>query len=427
MTATAPEDPDLRPPASGAATDDVGPDDYVPVVRRRAKVRKKRQRMLGVQVATSLLFVALLVGLAWVGYQASLRITGGGSSKVTDPDAPGYVAEVRPTPVDMVAVTNDAGELASVLVVTEGADGKGGTVSALPASVVAPEFEGAGPVFLSKALADGGLDGLRQRLGMALTFGFTSAEQVPASTIADLAEQVGPITVSNVDNLIERSPDGTETVKYRAGEITLQPDEVVEFLSFAGADESVPNQALRHQAVWEALLVGLEGKELTGITTSTASADSAGTPGFLEILPGLLEGEVAFDQIPLAVVPVPDTLFKAYVPDTAALPTFVARTVPFPTAAAPGQRARVRLLNGTADANAPLLVAPKIVSAGGEISLIGNADSFDEATTRVEYVVAEAKPAADAIAAALGVQATKAAEAVGSVDVNVVVGADRAS
>ena len=436
MTATAPKDPDLRPGAPGdggagtgsdAAGDIDDIDGIVPVVRRRGRTKKKRQRVVVFQVISTGLFLALLAGLGWVGYQSSLRITGGNSSKVTDPSEPGYVAEVRPTPVDMVAVTDPSGALASVLVVTEGADGKGGTVSALPATVVAPETGGAGPVFLSKALADGGLDGLRQRLGVALTFGFTSAEEVSSATIEALAAAAGPITINNVDNLIERAPNGTETVKYRAGDLTLQPNEITPFLAFAGADESVPNQALRHQAVWEALLGALEGKDLSGIDTGPAPTDGSAEPGFLGILPGLLGGTIAYDQVPLAVVPVPGTLFKAYVPDQAALPTFVARTVPFPTSATPGQRARVRLLNGTTNKDAAVLVSPKVVAAGGEISLIGNAESFDEATTRVEYAVPEARSAADAIAQALGVQATKGAKASGSIDVDVIVGRDRSA
>jgi hypothetical protein len=431
MTATAPEDPDLLSGASGtgSVTGDPAdlPEGFSPVVRRRSRTEKKSRKVLWLQALTTFVFLALLVGLGWAGYQASLRITGGGEAKVTDPNAPGYVAEVRPTPVDMVAVTDASGALVSVLVVTEGADGKGGTVSVLPATVVAPEFEGNPPVFLSKALADGGLDTLRQRLGTALTFGFTSAEQVPAATVEALAAKVGPIRINNVDNLITRAQDGTETVKYRSGELTLQPAEVVPFLGFAGADESVTNQALRHQAVWEALLKGLKGKDISAVgagggSTGTASGDT----GFLSLLPGLLQGDVAYDQVPLTVIPVPGTLFKAYVPDQAAMPTFVARTVPFPTAATPGQRARVRLLNGTTNKNAAVLVAPKVVAAGGEISLIGNAESFDQPTTRVEYAVPEARAAAEAIATALGVKATKVAKGAGSVDVDVIVGRDKA-
>jgi hypothetical protein len=433
MTATAPEDHGVRSDAApdGPADGDVGADpaeEYNPVVRRRPRTqRKKSKRVLWLQIGSTILFLGLLVGLGWAGYQASRKITGGGNAKVTDPNEPGYVAEVRPTPVDMVAVTGTSGALVSTLVVTEGAGGKGGSVSVLPASTYLPQFAESGPVFMPQAMAEGGLDGLRQRLGSALTFGFTSAEQVPAATVESLAQQAGPVKVDIVDNLIEKAPNGTETVKYRAGQVTLQPAEVVPFLEFTGADESVPNQTLRHQAVWEALLGALKGKDLSGVDAGPAPADGSAGSGFLGLLPGLLGGDISFDQVPLHVIPVPGTTFVAYAPDQAGMPAFVARFVPFPTAATPGQRARVQLLNGTTNKDAVVLTSPKVVAAGGEISLIGNAESFDVATTRVEYVVPEAKAAAEAIATALGVTATKGAKASGSVDVDVVVGRDRAT
>ena len=445
MTATASEDPQVRPsdaPSSTWGTDAASvplPDDIevVPVVRRRGPTgkgrRKDRRKVLTLQVLTTVVFIALLAGLAWVGYQSSLRITGGGTAKVTDPNEPGYVAEVKPTPVDMVAVTNTAGELASVLIVTAGADGKGGSISALPFQVVVPAADGTDPQWLSVAFANGGLDGLRQQLGQAMTFGFTSAEQVPATTIEALARLAGPITITNVDNLIKSNKEGlaatdpaNETVVYRAGPLTLQPDEIVDFLGFAGADDSPVNQILRQQAVWEALLNGLKGKDLSGIEAG-GSAGEGEEPGFASVLPALLSGNVTYEPVPLEQVPVPGMYLSVYRPDPAALPAYVARTVPFPTAASPGQRARVRLLNGTTDKNATLLVAPKVVAAGGEISLLGNAESFEEPATQVQYVVPEAKPAAEAIAAALGVKATEAPATAGSVDVNVIVGGDRTS
>ncbi|MBS1836148.1 MAG: hypothetical protein JST64_00465, partial [Actinobacteria bacterium] len=139
-------------PARRDVVSDVGLDEVQPVVRRHrgAKGRSDRSTSGGAQrrpgrgsrpaslwwqVGTTAVFAILLVGLVVVGYRASLLITGGGASKVTDPKAPGYVAEVRPTPVDMVAVTGDDGSLASVLIVATSPSGTGGTVSVLPASV----------------------------------------------------------------------------------------------------------------------------------------------------------------------------------------------------------------------------------------------------------------------------------------------------
>ncbi len=436
MTTTAPGDPDVRSDAPVVVgEEEAGGGDgggVAPVVRRGRAVKKRRTRVVWLQAGATVLFAVLLVGLAWVGYQASRHITGG-EAQVTDPKAPGYVAEVKPTTVDLVAVTGADGKLVSALIVTAGDDGKGGSVSALPASVVAPSADGTQQVSLGQLMQEGGIDLLRQQLGTAMTFGFTSAETVPAETVAALAKLAGPIEISNVDNLVEPptgpiagSQDQPREVRYPAGQMTLQPDQVVDFLGFAGLDESEVNQALRQQVVWDALLSKLKGKDaatLQGVTPTTSDADG----GFTAILPGLLEGQVSFDPVPLEAMNVPGTLFKVYRPDPAALPSYVSRTVPFPTSGTPGQRARVRLLNGTTQQQAALLAAPKVVAAGGEISLLGNADSFDVQTTEVQYVVPEAKAAAEAIATALGVKATKSPEAAGSIDVDVIVGRDRAS
>lgn len=434
MTTTAPEDP---APAPGA---DADPEPEVaPVVRRRSqeqrerKVRSARHRTTGWWIAASVLFLGALAALAVVGYRSSLKITGG-TSAVTDPDAPGYVAEVQPTPVDLVAIEAEDGSLAGALIVTAGEGGAGGTVIPVPADLVMPAVEGSTDDSLGVAYATGGLEGMRQRLGAAVGFGFTSATTVPASTVQALAEVVGPITVENVDNLVPAknrlqegfqdsvAPDGTDEVRYPAGQLTLQPNEVVEYLAFEGDGEPVTNQELRHQAVWTALVDGLQGKELS---TLTPAAEEGGE--FVDLLPGLLEGEITYDLLPITEQTVPGTLFKVSVPDQAQLPAFTARTIPAPISAFPGQRARVRILNGTPNAEATAAVAPKVVTAGGMITAVGNADSFQEPTSRVEYLAEEARPAAEAIATELGLTATRGTSDEGGVDVSVIVGLDRAS
>lgn len=425
---------------------EVADDDVVPVVRRRrvdsgatsrGSVRPGRPtgsgrvRTVWWQLGTTFAFLALLLGLAVTGYRASLLITGGGTSKVTDPKAPGYVAEVRPTPVDLVAVTGDDGSLASVLVVATPQSGTGGTVSVLP-STVAPG-PGADNAYrsLRAIYAEGGLDELRSQLGIGMTFGFTSAEQISAQSLKAIAGLAGPITVSNVDNLID-SPDrgklsvdrNGEVVKYRAGDVRLQPDQIDSFLAFDGIGEAPDSQLLRHELVWQQLLGALKGKDLSGLDKDD-SVRGAGAA--VDLLTQLVGGEVHYETVPTAPTPIPGTIFTAFIPDPAALPTYVSRVVPFPTSAVPGQRARVELLNGTTKKDAALLVSPKVVAAGGEISLLGNASSFDVRTTSVEYLAPEAEDAAEKIAETLGVKATAATSKSGGVDVRVTVGGDRTS
>ncbi len=383
------------------------------------------------QLATTVVFVALLIGLAFTGYRASRLITGGGTKAVTDPDAPGYVAEVRPTPVDLVAITTDAGALAGVLIVSGAGADSGGTVSALPATFSAGPGESGTYPQIADAYASGGLDELRTVLGTGLTFGFTSAEEVTAADLTALAGLAGPLTVKNVDNLID-SPDrgvigmdpSKETVRYRAGEVVLQPGDVAGFLAFAGIGEEADRQMLRHMAVWQELLTVLKGKDLSKLGDQDPNG---GLSAVVEMFGDLEGGEIVYEPVPVVQETIPGTVFTAVMPDVAALPGYVAKVAPFPTSATPGQRARVELLNGTSSDDATLLAAPKIVAAGGEISLLGNADSFDKPATEVQYMAPEAKDAADAIATALGVTATTTTSESGGIDVRVIVGGDRTS
>ena len=429
MTTTAPGEP-----AGPVAAPEPPSVEVAPVVRRRGREqrqrrdRQRRRRATVWMAVFSVASVALMSALALVGYRASLKITGG-TSTVTDPEAPGYVAEVQPTPVDLVALTTDDGELAGVVVVTAGNGGKGGAVVPLPAELVIPATEGSGDDSLAVAFAAGGLEELRRRLGAAVGFGFTSASELSAAEFEQLVGLVGPITVENLDNLVparnrltegDTAPEGLDEVRYPSGSLTLQPDEVVEYLAFRGDGEPVANQALRHQAVWRAVLDGLAGRDADELEIAGSGAE------FVGLLPDLLAGPVLHETLPIVERGVPGTLFKVSVPDPAQLPGFTARLIPAPTAAFPGQRARVRILNGTTDRNATALVAPKVVASGGLIASVGNAASFDEPATRVVHMAPEARATAEAIAAALGVTATAATTSDAGVDVEVVIGRDRA-
>ena len=86
---------------------------------------------------------------------------------------------------------------------------------------------------------------------------------------------------------------------------------------------------------------------------------------------------------------------------------------------------RVRLLNANGDAAATLELSARLVPAGAEIVVFGNAARFDVATTEVEYYVESGRAAAEAMARALGVASARFNPAGDStVDVGVVVGKD---
>lgn len=393
------------------------------VVRRR-RVESRQRRLTTFQAMASVVFVALLGALAWVGYQASLRVGGGTDSRVTDPTEPGYVAEPRPTPVDLYVLTDPEGAFASALVVVSDGSGEGGTAVPLSPSFVVPEYEGSPPLFLRDVYEQGGVDGIRERLGVALGFGIDTAETVPSTALEQLAGGA-PVEIDNVDNLVARNAEGTEELLYPAGPLTIEPEQIATFLSFEGADDPAPNQALRAEAVWEELLGRAASADLGDLPVGERS-EGAQSPPFAEAVPSLVAGEVTFDTVPMARVPVPDSYFVAWMPDEENLGPFVARVVPLPRSPVPGARTAVALLNGTRGADSVPAAVPVVVAAGGEVALIGNASSLDVQTTTVEYGDPAAQSVAESIASDLGVSATPAADSIEGASVRVVLGSDRA-
>jgi hypothetical protein len=457
MTIAPPESsgPAGASPGDGETAGDPEAPTIRPVVRQRAaRRRRQRRRLLAAQGVTTALFVVGLVALVWVGWSAVLRITGGGSpTEVGEPDEPGYVAEVNPTGVTLLAFTDPApddaalddaalddaasstddaaaasgegGEvLSTMLLVIERNGDQGSTIVPIPALTTLWDFEESPPDSAANVFASGGIDVLRLRLGADLTFGTTAAATAPASMIDELVSQVGPITLSLPDDVLQGTTPEDATVRWAAGPLTLEPGQVAEFMSFFGLGESETNRALRVELAWQAIVDAVAAAG----DPPELEADGEGPALAAELLSSIGAEDIGFDLVPMAAVPLnvspPATLYRI---DQPSMPSWVAAEVPFPIAAYPGQRARVALLNGSSDDDALVAAAPLVVGAGGEISFTGNAESFDVPTTRVEYRGPEARTAAESIAAALGVSATEADDVDVDADVVVVVGADRAT
>lgn len=417
-------------PQSPTGSEQTGGSSPQPVVRsamRLRKARQRRRRATVVQGVLTGLFVIALLALAFVGWRSSLKLTGGRDLEITDPAAPGYVAEVRPTDADLLAITAADGSLATMLLVL-GTSAESTTVVPISAWLTLWEFEDAGPGSARNLFESGGVDAVRLRLGVDLTFGMTGAATVPAATIESLAAAVGPVTINLPDNVIVEDGAGGTVVRYPAGQLTLQPTDVMEFLSVQGVGEAELNRSIRLTQFWTALFDGLAA---SGATPSTAVDESgAGDVALVaEIVESLTSGQVSMQLLPTNEIPLPDMEPPKSIDrvDDAAMKSWVPSYVPYPTSAFPGQRASVNVLNGTTNPDAIRSVAPKVVAAGGEISLTGNADSFDIATSTVQYSTPEARAAAEAIAAELGLTATAASDATESVDVTVVVGKDLSS
>ena len=420
-------------PAGGA------PVDGAQVVRRQGRRRREQRKVAVAQGVVVALLVGALVALGVVGYRSALRITGGGGDKVTDPALPGYTAEVRPTPVDLVAFTSPDGRLAAAALFVGGPGGKGGTVVPVPSTLTLWNYEDSPPAPAFAVFADGGIDSLRSRLGAELTFGLTGASTVPSSALRILAEAAGPVTVELSEPVLEGTTDQNQAVKFPAGKVTLDAAGFEEFLTFSGYREPEVNRVLRSQQAWEVLLGQLGAASSDGAAGASSTTvdgpvpslpdlgESAGTgePPFAEVVAALLTGEVRLDGLPLQRLPLNNIeRVVLYRIDQDAMPKWVPQVVPFPTSAFPGQRAKVRLMRGTTDKGVLRSVSPKVVEAGGEVTTVGNAASFDVATSQVRYQNPDAKDAAVAIGELLGAEVVATQDDLGGADVEVVVGSD---
>lgn len=347
--------------------------------------------------------------LGWAGAQIVLDSTDGNlSQRVRDPAAPGYEAVVEPTPTLLVLhVRDDVPVGAAVLALT--GDDAGGAILLSADTVV--ERDGV-RVTVADAYAQGGVEEARSAAEQAIGVQVGGVAEVDDGRWADLLGPVGTLTVQNTDDVV-----GDGEVLFAAGEVELSPGDVGLDLGerVDGADEV--NRLLRYEDFWRAWLTAIGG--------SGASAP----PGEGEGGPGWFVAEVARRDwsvvtLPADPLPIPGTPDVLFVPISAEVDDVVAELVPFPVGAPPGSRLRVRILDGTGELDRGLPFAEAVVAGGGEVAVIGNASSFDVATTQIQLTDPAQRDQAEELRASLGVGEIVEAGASGGSDVTVVLGRD---
>jgi hypothetical protein len=326
-------------------------------------------------------------------------------STVNDPDAPGFEALLEPTPT-LAVLHRDGDSLRSVAVLALHAGDAGGSVV-----VVSPELRShAGSDALSFAAVSGftgGPEAVMPSLQAAIRLGVSEVAVVDDARWAELVAPVAPLAVEN--------PSAAGT--FPAGPLSLAADQVGPFLAARDAEETPPVTMARHRALYRAWIAAV-----------ASSSDPAAVPGEVEtglgrFVRGLAAGPVEVDAVPVVESRVGAT--ARHDVDADAMDALVADLVPFPTAGRPGARIRVRLLDGTGDGGHVQAVAPRLIPAGVEIVVVGNADRFDYQETEVRYhtraVTAAARDLVDVLAAGRVVDDPRQTDAF---DVTIVLGTD---
>ncbi len=409
----APPDPAIEPRSDAAARHGrtAGPPRPPRPPRRPTPPRLQRRRRIlltGIGVLT-----AAGVALAVAGVTLVRHSTAGRYIEGAGPDDPGYEAFVVPTPVMALFQRGADGELAGVAVLAlESRDGNGSVVLVPPATLAgAPGAEST----LAATYRDRGAEGLVAVLADLLTMAIPEHLEVDDARWASLVSPVAPVELQ-LDEPVGDWP---------AGDVSLAADDVGPFLAALAAGEADPDRIDRQEAFWTAWL------------PQVGQAGDGALPGEIDVgigrfVRGLAEGEASIAPLPVMSAATggadAPTAFRV---NAGRLSEVLARAVPYPESPGPDRRIRVRLLNGTSDADLSSVAASRLVEGGAQVSTVGNAGSFDVPETHMIYGVAEERFKAEWLSATFGgapigedPASQQADDADEDIDVTVILGAD---
>lgn len=236
----------------------------------------------------------------------------------------------------------------------------------------------------------------------------------------ELLAPVAPLTVENDHVVTVTDPETGEVVsQFPTGEVPLPAEGVGAFLEARNEGESELNRLARQQVFW---LAWLEVVSQSSDPAVIPGEVDAGLGGFVR---GLATSNVSFFNLPVDAVSVPGSGDELYLADEEAVADLIASLVPFPVGSEVSPRPRVRVLDGTGVEGIGLEAAHRLVRAGAEIEIMGNAASFDHVANDVIYYDESMAEVAAGYAEVLGGAAIAHVEEPGEiVDITVVIGTD---
>jgi LytR cell envelope-related transcriptional attenuator len=314
------------------------------------------------------------------------------------PDDPGYQAYVVPTPTMAVVQQGEDGELVSVAVLALESSDDGGSVILVPASTLTradrPVDPGSGsagsggsgePPTLADVYREGGADGVVAAVADLLAVAIPEHLEVDDTRWASLVAPVAPVDLQLTKNV----------GNWRAGDVSLAADDVGPFLRARVASESEAERIDRQADFWTAWLPLVRA---AGVDALPGEAD-VGVGRFVR---SLADGSPSIVPLPGEAVGGDGSVAETFVPHDERLAELVVRAVPYPVSPSSGRRVRVRLLNGTTDPGLTSAAANRLVRGGAEITIAGNAPTFDETETLMLYGRADQRDTALWLAAGFG-------------------------
>jgi len=365
------------------------------------------------------ILVAAIPVLATIGYR-TLRdtTTGRRIDAQNDPAKPRYEANVLPTPVVLLVEMGADNSLQGLTMLSLAPNDTGGAAIFIPPATMSQRADGTLDT-LSNTFGTGDTAALEQATANLLGLSFDQVIVMSADQWQQFVAPVAPLTVNNPDRVVTIDAKGRTSTLFPAGAIQLQADQIVNYLQARNPNESDLAHLNRKQAVWSAWLAAIKA------SNAPSAVPGETTSGFGRYLRGLSKGNADLATLPVKAQTAPGASNETFVADPAAVSALIAQDVPLPTPANEGDRVRVRLLSGVGPIGSPNSVAVKIVSAGGEVTILGNADRFDYDTTQIIYYDDRFAAAAARLRDALGLgEVSKSPTPTDTEDVTVILGRD---
>lgn len=362
--------------------------------------------------------VASIPVLVYAGYELISESKDGTYAGTTkSPTDPGYEAQVDPTPT-AVAIQYDADRNPTgVTFLSLAGDEGGGSVVFVPldTQVSEPSY-GVDRLRTAYDVVSDRPTVARERLasqvGRLLNVGVDEIIDLDNAGWEQLVASAGPLTIDNPDQV-----DLGFGQVIPSGQATLQPAQVGPYLAATIEGESDLNRMARHEAVWRAWLdqIAKSGKAKAVPGESTA--------GISRFAQALASGPVTFETLPVNTEPGEPPTFTI---DKAEVNKLITDTVASPTAAVPGSRFTVRMLNGVSPDAIPADLVREIVGRGGAVTILGNGPQFGTDETTIVYANPAKKDLATLVAKSLGAtgKVRLDREAPDTVDLTIVLGKD---
>lgn len=374
----------------------------------RARRRRRRQRSRTLRGVVVLVLVGALAATAVL--VAGQRDEGPTAPAPPDPGArPASPAAIAPV---LVAHQADDGRASSISVLLPAPDG-GGTVVLVPPGTMA-EVPSLGLEPVGAALEAGGADRLLSTAENLLGVVIGHVAVVDGAGLTAWLAATGPLTVQIPERVEDVFPSGRVSVLYEAGPTELVPEAVPRFLAARGGGSDLARFG-RHELFWDAWLERLK----EGPDAVPAEPAALG-----EALEAMATGQWDVRLLPVRAAGTLGEEGEVFQVDQEELDRLIRTAVPSVGERA-GSRPRVRILNGTGELELAQRVARRLVPAGVEIVLTGNANPLGYSETQIIYYDSGERQMAEDIREALGVGVlVRNRNRTDVVDVTVIVGKD---